>query len=709
MYNTANNAFGKLEASIWPSANSFIMQSQYSDLFPDFPGSDYFIKLEQRDELLAVIKREIVKVTNKAGDLFTIERWAWFCPASDTATEQTNTSFSFNAGDSVSLTIVSEHIQDIEERIAEKAQDDEVVKLVGDQTISDIKTFEESPQVPAGVNPNDAVNKWQLDSEIVAASATEALYDRDTYILGEDVLENDSLFAETAPTFAESTLVQNIGDVTANTRVALYGFGSGVSGNTMQLSLRKFVSPSANLSVRLETLSWWNPTGSLVDANATATVTAASLTTSLANTTITFAGSFTIPKWQKFAILLSQVWDVVNGTNYYGVGYVVRQTTVRNYKLWNGTAWSDISFTSLANWLTLWSNFWSTVSNIRWVNLTSVENHNVTQITKVAWCNATIWYIINNQWIILESAPFSWNICNFVWKIDISNWQTYTIWVDNNWASYTSGELAVTGSFPQNRTHINYTSSFGGGTNISLISNIQTRITSSRSFYTSSTLALPTVLSKTDATYTYKLPTDFPRFATESKSAGEEVICARLWLLDYPSLASNTIYYVANTPWLISAVAGTNIYMAGYTDIWWNFSIWFKDHTIAGTDNTLVALDTNRTTLSTSFVEVKRATIVSNNVTDWIYTITFQHRIWSWPTSTARILINWIVMQTFSTSSASDVLQTLNVWLKNWDIVSLQHQTSNWSVSSNINTFRIRYNIRTSQYRVAETATNTVD
>jgi hypothetical protein len=46
----------------------------------------------------------------------------------------------------------------------------------------------------------------------------------------------------------------------------------------MQLALRKFVSPSADLAIRLETVDGsGNPTGTLVNANATATVTAASL------------------------------------------------------------------------------------------------------------------------------------------------------------------------------------------------------------------------------------------------------------------------------------------------------------------------------------------------------------------------------------------------------------------------------------------------
>lgn len=45
-----------------------------------------------------------------------------------------------------------------------------------------------------------------------------------------------------------------------------------------------------------------------------------------------------------------------------------------------------------------------------------------------------------------------------------------------------------------------------------------------RFYYTSSTLSLPTVLSKTDADYTYKLPTDFPRVANEAGTAGDSVL-----------------------------------------------------------------------------------------------------------------------------------------------------------------------------------------
>jgi hypothetical protein len=53
------------------------------------------------------------------------------------------------------------------------------------------------------------------------------------------------------------------------------------------------------------------------------------------DTTITFTGSFTIPKGQKYAIVLNAVGDVVNGTNYYGVGYANKNTTTRAIKRWN--------------------------------------------------------------------------------------------------------------------------------------------------------------------------------------------------------------------------------------------------------------------------------------------------------------------------------------------------------------------------------------
>lgn len=59
----------------------------------------------------------------------------------------------------------------------------------------------------------------------------------------------------------------------------------------MNISLAKVVSPSVNFNVRLETDEGGKPSGELVDPNASATIDPATLTTSLVDTELNFAGA----------------------------------------------------------------------------------------------------------------------------------------------------------------------------------------------------------------------------------------------------------------------------------------------------------------------------------------------------------------------------------------------------------------------------------
>lgn len=593
MYNTSNNSFGKFEASIWPSATSFIMQSAYSGLFPSHNGTsdpDYFLKFEQKDALQVIVKREIVKVTARSGDIFTIVRWAWLCPASDTATTQTNTAFSFSAGDSISLTVVSEHIQQIEDDIATlqttKANDSDVVKLTGTQTIAWVKTFSSSPIVPTPTTDFQPTTKKYVDDSIVSGSAPESLFEKDDYIAWETILANDSLFVESLPTFAESTVVQNIGDVTGNTRVSILWIGSGVVSNTLKLSLRKFVSPSANLSVRIETVSAWNPTGTLVDANAVLTIASANLTTSL----------------KEYLTINSNISD--------------------------------------SNWLTKPD---TTSGNVwwAWFRIYTKERLELNSVTKNASTTATRAILKTDTWnIIIATATFSWNVATFASTIILDKNINYRIEVDNNWAWRTSKDnVFATPTYPVNLTNINYIwwskwwSNYAKSPDIETIntSAIQdwsfpwtftitkwqqvaivlnqvwdvvnatnyygvgyvARDTSTRKaktwdgtvwsagqnnrhYYTSSDLFENQLLSKADATYSYKLPTDYPRIATQGYSVGQSVTSKYFGLHNYPWLVANTAYYVANTPWAISAVAGSNPYVLGKTDGNWTLKINWK-------------------------------------------------------------------------------------------------------------------------------------
>lgn len=165
------------------------------------------------------------------------------------------------------------------------------------------------------------------------------------YPLGEPITDitKSCTFKETAPTFAQASTAQNIWDVAGNTRVSFPAIGTGVAGNSLKLALAKNWSPSAFLRVRIETDNAGNPSGTLVDANATKDIDPATLTTSLADTTVTFPWSFTVANGTKVHTVVSAVWDVVNASNYYKIGYSTNDTTTRGLSKRNTTRWAATS------------------------------------------------------------------------------------------------------------------------------------------------------------------------------------------------------------------------------------------------------------------------------------------------------------------------------------------------------------------------------
>lgn len=424
---------------------------------------------------------------------------------------------------------------------------------------------------------NDTKTMTPLKSSIY--KYPEALFEKDLYIAWDTILANDSLFVESLPTFAESTVLQNIWDVTGNTRVAILWIGSGVASNTLKLSLRKFVSPSANLSVRIETVSGWNPTGTLVNANATATVTAASVTTSLVDTTITLAGSITITKWQQVAIVLSQVWDVVNATNYYAIGYVARDTSTRGYFVYN---WSVRNPSPISDWIdvatTIWTlpDFFWNLNNKMWVKITMNQNSYLTSITKNTLTTATTAYLIDTSLVTIATATFVWNVATFSTQL-LTSWVTYYLLVDAWWSNYAS-YLNWSMTYPDAYTRFNVIAwrdiAWDSSSRLLCITDITTQweifvnwpTNNNNFFYNSSPIFENKVLSKTSASYSYKLPTDYVRIATQGYSIWQSVISKYYGLHTYDWLVADTNYYIANTAGAISAIAGDNPYIIGKTN-----------------------------------------------------------------------------------------------------------------------------------------------
>lgn len=71
-------------------------------------------------------------------------------------------------------------------------------------------------------------------------------------------------------------------------------FGNGTSFSSFKMALRKAGAPTDNLTFRIETDNSGEPSGTLIDANATASIAGGTLTTSLVDTTVNLAGSVTI-------------------------------------------------------------------------------------------------------------------------------------------------------------------------------------------------------------------------------------------------------------------------------------------------------------------------------------------------------------------------------------------------------------------------------
>lgn len=410
--------------------------------------------------------------------------------------------------------------------------------------------------------PEHATTKYYVDWQILSAGSVEALVDKDTYILWEDCLVNDSLFPETSPTFAQATGIANIGDVLGNSRYAFPIFGTWLPMTTVNLWLKKFVSPSVDLKLRIETNNAGAPSGTIYPTTTETTIATSGLTTSIVDKTVTLAQSITIPLWTIVRWVLypgTYGSETINWTNYFGVAYWTNDTTTRGHKPWD---WSSrTNNTSIVD--SAWFTFWSTtsLSTNYWYRIYANITSNIITITKSPTCTATKAYIKSDAGAVLATFTFVWDQATGSYQI--TQWTYYRIELGSDGASYVV-HYSWWQTYPQNRVNINYITGSNAGVNDAGSFNILSIYTLPKTFpYVSWVGILSTVLSKTDADFTYKLPTDFPRFATESKSAGEEVITAYYGLKDWFSGLSPVTYYASNTPWLISATAGTNVYALG--------------------------------------------------------------------------------------------------------------------------------------------------
>lgn len=274
---------------------------------------------------------------------------------------------------------------------------------------------------------------------------------------------NDTTAANVDSVLTSLISLQNIWDLSWNTRLAIRAIWSWVIWTTLKLALAKVVSPSLNLNVRIETDNAGSPSGTLINANATATIAPWSLTTSLVDTTLNLAWSITIPKWTIVWLVL-YVWtywsETVNWTNYYRIWSLTNHTTTRYGKLWNwsGYSGSDGKLYYVSSWLfesqLLSKTDADYIYKLPDIPRISTADYNTWELVKYNFK----WIIKSLTWLIVDALYY---ISNTPWALSLTEWTNiYSVWVaknsdelllQNNWwyntlSWYTASIASVIGS-----------------------------------------------------------------------------------------------------------------------------------------------------------------------------------------------------------------------------------------------------------------------
>lgn len=145
-----------------------------------------------------------------------------------------------------------------------------------------------------------------------------------TGIVGEKYTMEDTLFLQKTPTFTNSAIAINVGDIDKNKEIHIQRIGSGTASNQLKLKMKKFWAPTT--SVVVEVRKWVKVDVSDKEAYryggevvATTTIAYTQFTTDWKEFTLTLNNQFWSTKGELLDIVVYQQWGIVNSTNYYQI------------------------------------------------------------------------------------------------------------------------------------------------------------------------------------------------------------------------------------------------------------------------------------------------------------------------------------------------------------------------------------------------------
>ncbi len=434
-YKWANNATVQIASWISASSLSIILESWHGDLFPtEFPNK---AKIEQFDTQGRVIKREIAKITWRSGDILTVVRAVEACPSSYTATTQTATAFSFNAGDFISIVISQDTIDDIQ---------DEVVRLESDKLDTSVYDSEKIAYA--------STSTWSDSYEITVPSVISYI-SWQTFKVNADVPNN-------------WTATLNVNWLWAKTLKKLSGWAFSVlatwdiiagqifwatyNGTDFQFS----VDPA---SVTIPKSIWWN----WIDG---------ALTISSWTTTLTMTDNYIIKNYSSITISGTAILDIVWATVWtpWWVAYIkcLWNFTMSGWTIqmnWQGgQGWNTVNL-AWKKWRYLYFDIFADANSWAWWASNSTTNGWGGWAGSLwIWTIPTIniwnkyyigggaggWAGWNGGW---AGATFGagWNgwgllVIEVLWDINFSAWTIKANWTNgSNWWNWTGGGWAGAG------------------------------------------------------------------------------------------------------------------------------------------------------------------------------------------------------------------------------------------------------------------------
>jgi len=365
-----NNAFWELLWSIGASTTTMSIKDSKWWLFPTtFP---YRLTIEQLSNSL-VTKREIVEVTNKTGDTFTITRAVETCPLNSDAITQTQTAQSFTDGALVQMRFTWWIYNDLYTEVYTNIPADLSLKLD--------KTTYNSEKIAYASS-----STWN-DDYVVSISDVISLTDWQTFKIKADVwntwtatLNVNSLWAKTLKKLKASAFADlETGDLIANQiYFAIYNSSNGWFFQ-FSIDVAQVVVPDVG-STKSTIVAWEN-----------------------------------ITSWN--ALYIHTDWKVykTDASNSSKINFVWFATnTISSW--WNvvvDTSW----ISNTQSWLTAWSNYYLT--STAWA------------ISTTAWTNiAHIWTAISWNLILLKAYE---QIKSWTWTKDCNEWNAAIVITHNLW------------------------------------------------------------------------------------------------------------------------------------------------------------------------------------------------------------------------------------------------------------------------------------